>query len=185
MSTKDLSPNNKIEIIMKTDMTDLRDIYFGKRQHVYFFGPNTKWESFWLVTSIIIFPFYLWYFQNIKQGGMLILGCIWFGIAIYAFWRAAKPIITWKKAIKTFLSIAKNVKTLKIIYDDDFILHIQDESEIKLNWITIQDATITDRSISLYSDSTNILLPKSSMKTEEYAILCDKVMERVQKVQKT
>lgn len=27
------------EIILKVDINDLRDIYFGKRQHIYFFGP--------------------------------------------------------------------------------------------------------------------------------------------------
>ncbi|WP_430404756.1 hypothetical protein [Fluviicola sp.] len=184
MTSTSQSSSNQTEIIMKTDMADLRDIYFGTRKHVYFFGPKTKTVSSGLVITLIVFPFLANYALNIHEGGLLVFACLCLISATLIFWSAAKPIIEWKKSINEFLAMAEKVKSLRIIYNDEFILHIQDESEIKLNWTVIQYAIINDRTVSIYSDITNILLPKSSMTSEEYTILCDRIMEKVQEVQK-
>lgn len=186
MTLPNQSPNNQTEIIMKTDMNDLRDIYFGKREHIYFFGPKTKVESFVLVGAVILCPLILLCAINTKAGGIaFFVSVCGFFAAIGTFWSATKPIIDWKKAINTFLATAEKVKTLKIIYDDESILHIQDGEQFKLNWTAVKYAIINDRSVSICSDITNILLPKSSMTAEEYTVLCDKIMEKVQEVQKT
>lgn len=115
---------------------------------------------------------------------MFIFSCIAFISLIYGFFQAARPIIAWKKSIREFLKMAENVKTLKIIFNENFILYIQDEEEIKLNWNAVKYATINQRSISICSDITNMLLPKSSMSDDEYFVLSNKVMEKVQEVQK-
>ena len=185
MTSTNQSSSNQTEIIMKTDMADLRDIYFGSRQHIYFFGPKTKIVSLGLVCAVILCPFILLYTINTKIGGIaFVLSIICFFAAIGSFWSATKPIIDWKKSINDFLSMAEKVKSLRLIYNDEFILHIQDESEIKLNWEAIKYAIINDRTLSIYSDITNLLLPKSSMTSEEYTILFDKVMEKVKEVKK-
>ena len=173
------------EIILKVDIEDLRDIYFGKRQHIYFFGPETKDISWGLILAIVLFPLVTTYSLNSHLGGIFIFSCIAFISIIYGFWQTARPIIAWKKSINKFLMMAENVKTLKIIFNENFILHIQDEEEIKLNWDAVKYATISQRSISIYSDITNMLLPKSSMGDKEYSILSDKVMEKVQEVKKS
>ncbi len=184
MNPTDQLSNNQTEIILKVDIEDLRDIYFSKRQHIYFFGPQTKDISWGLVAGIVLFPLVTTYSLNNRVGGMFIFSCIVFISLIYGFWQAARPIIAWKKSVHEFLKMAENVKSLKIIFNENFILHIQDEEEIKLNWDAVKYATISQRSISICSDITNMLLPKSSMSDEEYSILSDKVMEKVQEVQK-
>lgn len=185
MNSTNQTSSNQTEIIMKTDLDDLKDMYFGSRQHVYFFGPETKTVSFVLVCAVILCPLFLLYTINTKIGGIAFVFSIFcFFAAIGSFWSATKPIIDWKKSINDFLSMAGKVKSLRLIYNDEFILHIQDESEIKLNWEAIKYAIINDRTVTICSDITNILLPKSSMTSEEYTILCDQLMEKVKEIKK-
>lgn len=176
---------DQTEIILKVDIEDLRDIYFGKREHVYFFGPKTKTESIGLVCALVIFPLIVVYAIATESAGLgFVFSAIVFFTAVGTFWSAAGPIIQWKKSVTTFLESASQVKSLKVIYNDEYILHIQDERETKLNWEAVKYAIINQRSISICSDITNILLPKSSMTPQEYQLLSDKVMEKVQEVQK-
>ncbi|MGV3610259.1 MAG: hypothetical protein ACO1N0_04890 [Fluviicola sp.] len=175
---------DQTEIILKVDIEDLRDIYFGKREHVYFFGPKTKTESIGLVCALVIFPLIVVYAIATESAGLgFVFSAIVFFTAVGTFWSTAGPIIQWKKSIDTFLEMAEKVKNLRVIYTDEFIHHIQDATETKLNWSVIEQATITDRFIQLQA-STTIFLPKSSMTSQEYRILSDKIMERVQEVQK-
>lgn len=184
MNPADHLSNNQTEIILKVDMEDLRDIYFGKREHVYFFGPKTKTESIGLVCALVIFPVIVLYAIATESAGLgLVFSAIVFFTAVATFWSAAGPIIKWKKSVTTFLESASQVKSLKVIYNDEYILHIQDESETKQNWSIIERATTTDRFIELHAN-TYIFLPKSSMTPQEYQGLSDKVMEKVQEVQK-
>ena len=171
------------EITLKVDIHDLKDIYFGNREHVYFFGPKTKTESLGLVCALVLCPIILLHGITTKLGFSYAFSIIGFFSAIIAFWSAARPIIQWKKSVNTFLESAKLTQRLKVIYNDEFIHHIQDETETKLNWSVIERATITDRFIELHA-STTIFLPKSSMTLNEYRILSDKIMEKVQEVQK-
>ncbi len=175
---------NQTEINMKVDLADLRDIYFGKRQQVYFFGPTTKGESFLMVTALALFPFHTWYFIHQKEGGgAFIIGFIILIALIANFWSSTKPIIQWKKSINEFLETAGKVKDLRFIYNETFVLHIQDEQITKINWSQITQAAITERYINLVA-STDILLPKNSMTASEYEQLSEKILEKVQEVNK-
>lgn len=175
---------NQTEINMKVDLADLRDIYFGEREQVYFFGPETKVESFFMVTALILFPFHTWYFVHLKEGGgAFIIGFSILIALIANFWSSAKPIIRWKKSINEFLKTAVAVKDLRFIYNETFVLHRQDEQITKINWSQITRATITGRYINLVA-STEILLPKNSMTASEYELLSEKILEKVQEVNK-
>lgn len=178
-------PKNEIEIKLKIDLEDLRDLYFGKRDHILFFGSSTKSESFWLLLALILFPFHAWYFIYSKEGGFFIFGCLWFIVAITNFWSAAKPIIAWKKSTNELFNITiPNIKDLRFIYTDEFILHIQNEEATKLGWNSITHATISERFID-FQASSYILLPRSSMTQEEYTHLSNKILEKVQNVTKS
>jgi len=109
------------EIDLKTDLNDLREIYFRDNKQKYFFGPETKRQSIYLVLAIVIFPFFAvhaltlnsdnrWYFP---------LGCIFFSLLVYDFWKVASPIIKWKKSVLLFLEKAEKIKVLKLKYTDD------------------------------------------------------------------
>jgi hypothetical protein len=180
VTLRDQTSEDQTEIILKTDLADLTDIYFGTRQHVYFFGPNTKGVSFRLVITLILFPFIAIYSLKIHAGGLFIFSCLCLCSAVLVFGSNVRPIITWKRSVNTFLIMAGKVKNLRIIFNEDFILHIQDEERTKLNWEAIKYVTVNDRAVSIHSDITNILLPKSSMTAEEYIILCNKIQEKVQ-----
>lgn len=175
--------NDQIEIRLKVDIADLKDIYFGNREHVYFFGPKTKAQSLGLVCAFILCPIILFHAISVKGGISYIFSIIGFFSAVGAFWSAVRPIIKWKKSVTAFLENAEQVKNLKVIFNNEFIHHIQDETETKLNWSIIERAIITNRFIELDA-STSIFLAKSSMTQEEYRILSDKIMEKVQEVQK-
>ncbi|MNU93871.1 hypothetical protein D3C71_838220 [compost metagenome] len=176
-------PKDKIEIKLKINLADLRDLYFGKRDHILFFGSSTKSASFWLLLALVLFPFHAWYFISCKEGGVFIFGCLWLIVAITNFWSVVKPIISWRKSTNAFLNSVPNIKDLRFIYNDESILHIQDESITKLDWNSITHANISERFIDLQA-STYILLPRSSMTQEEYDLLSDKIMEKVQNVTK-
>lgn len=175
-------PKNEIEIKLKIDHADLRDLYFGNRDLILFFGSSTKSESFWLLLTLILFPFHVCYFMSTKQGGFLICGCVWLIVIISNFWKVAKPIIIRKKIVNTFLNITvPKIKDLKFIYSDEFILHIQDEIITKLDWNSITHVYISERFIDIHAP-TDILLPRSSMTQEEYTLLSNKIVEKVQSV---
>lgn len=176
--------NGQIEITLKVDIADLRDIYFGNREHVYFFGPKTKAQSIGLVCAFILCPIIWLHAVTVNGGTSYAFSIIGFFGAVGAFWSAARPIIQWKKSVNTFLENAEQVRILKVIFNEEYIHHIQDETETKFNWSVIERATITDRFIDLHANTT-IFLPKSSMTPEEYQVLSDKIMEKVQEVQKT
>lgn len=172
------------EIILKVDMEDLKDIYFGSREHVYFFGPKTKEISIALVCAAIFFPLMLVDAISTKKAGIgFFIATIGLFATVAGFWSAAGPIIKWKKSINTFLAKAEKVKNLRVIYNDEFIHHFQDDMETKLNWSAVERATITDRYLELHA-STYIFLPKSAMTGQEYQVLSDKIMEKVPQVEK-
>lgn len=171
------------EIILKVNPYDLKDIYFGQRDHVIFFGPNTKAVSLGLVSALILCPLFTAYALSIHEGGLVFLAAMLFFAAIVTFWSVAKPIITWKRTVSAFLEHANSIQVLKVIFNDEFIHHIQDETETKLNWSAVERATITSRFIELHA-STHIFLPKSAMTPQQYQVLCDQVMNKVQEVQK-
>lgn len=151
-----------IKINLKTDTNDLREIYFQGNRHKYFFGPDTKRQSMYLVFTIVVFPFFVAYALPAKNDWYFIIGCMFFSYLIYDFWKAAMPIIRWKKSILNFLEKAEKIEVLKLAYTDDFFIHTQNNEVVKQQWKIIDRAIVNDRFIWLLS-SKNILLPKSSM----------------------
>ena len=130
------------EIDLKTDINDIRDIYFRGNKQKYFFGPETKRQSIYLVLAILIFPFFAVHALNSDNDWYFTLGCIFFSLLVYDFWKVASPIIKWKKSIIMFLDKAEKIKVLKLKYNDDFFMHIQDNQELKHEWGVIELAII-------------------------------------------
>lgn len=172
-----------IEIELKVDIKDIRNFYFQGNQHKHFFGPETKKQSAFLVFSIAVFPFFL--FSALKGGKVLYLalGCVFFSYLVYEYWKAAKPIIAWKKSVLKFLEEAEKVQVLRFHYNDDYFIHIQDDSEIKQEWNAVDHALIRDRFIGLYFN-TSVFLPKSSMKENEFGQLLKMVLKKIKNVEK-
>ncbi len=88
-----------------------------------------------------------------------------------------------EKSVESFLKKAETIEILRLLYNENFFIHIQDNEELKQHWETIEKALINDRYIWLFSD-TNILLPKGSMSEIEYADLSSAILRKVKNVAK-
>lgn len=172
------------EISVKIDMDDLREIYWGEGYQRYFFGPTTKRQSLFLVIAGIIYPFFAWQTIRLEDDTLFVLGSAAMGFFIYGFLKVAQPVIKWKKSVTTFLANTGKIKTLKILYTDEYIIHKQDDTEIKMNWSTITRALITDRFISFEKSPDTFLVPKKSITEAEFQSLATILMEKVQHVER-
>lgn len=172
------------EIKLKFDLVDLRDIYFGERHQIYFFGPRTKRQSVFFVIALIGFPFLSWYSLQSKDNVLFFFAAVILAFLSYDFWRVSQPIIKWKKSVEFFLKKTATVKEAKIIYTDEYISYSQDGDETKLNWGIVSQATINDRSIVL-SGSSNLIFPRSAMSQPEFNTLSKAVMTYVANVKKS
>jgi hypothetical protein len=171
------------EIILSKDTAILRAIYYRDRQDKYFFGPATKKQSIYLTITLLAFPFFTLKALSLEDSTLLVMGSIFFSLICYDFWRAAKPIISWRRSVEAFLKKAETIKDLRFMYNDIFFIHIQDQEELKQHWEVVDKAIINDQFIWLYSDS-NVLLPKGSMTDVEYQDLKNMVMDKVKNVEK-
>lgn len=171
------------EIRLNKNIEDLRAIYYRDNSHKYFFGPNTKKQSIYLTIAVIAFPFFAVYALNLKDSWLFILGTVFLSLLVYDYWKVTKPIIDWKKSVETFLKRAEKTKDLRLKYNEDFFIHIQDNEELKQNWEVIEKAIINERFIWLFSD-TNVLLLKSSMNHMEYRDLTELISKKVKNVEK-
>lgn len=171
------------EIRLNNDIEDLRAIYYRDNNQKYFFGPNTKKQSIYLIIAIIAFPFFAVYALNLNESWLFILGSVFLSLLVYDYWKVAKPIIDWKKSVETFLKRAEKTKDLRLKYNEDYFIHIQDNEELKQNWEVLEKAIINEKFIWLFSD-TNVLLPKSSMNEMEYRDLTELISKKVKNVEK-
>ena len=172
------------EINLNIDVDVLREMYFGTENHKYFFGPNTKKQSLLLVTSIFIYPFFVWYSIGLEDDWIFVFGTIAFSLFLYEFLKVAKPIIKWKKEINDYLKSVSMIKVLKFQYSDLYIIHTQDEQISKMEWSKINQAIINDDLICLYYSNGNFLLPKKSMSNSEFETLSKTIFSNVPNVDK-
>lgn len=173
-----------IEINLKVDVVELRNIYFRDNRQKYFFGPGTKRQSLYLVVAIAVFPFFVMHALNSTYDRWyFVLGSIFFSLLVYDYWKVARPIIKWKKSILNFLEKVKHTQTLTFHYNETYYIHTQDSQQLKQNWSAVEQAIIDDQCIWLLSDK-NILLPKSSMRNDEYNALSQTIMNQVQHVER-
>lgn len=171
------------EIKLNKDIEELRLIYYKDNNQKYFFGPNTRKQSIYLIIALITFPFFALYAWNLKDSWLLLLGLVLLLLVINDYWKVARPVIEWKKSVDAFLKKAENIKDLRLIYNEDYLIHVQDNEELKQNWEVIEKAIINDNCIWLFSDS-NILIPKSAMKEIEYKALSEFILNKVRNVEK-
>jgi hypothetical protein len=169
------------EIILKCNIEDLREIFFGSGNHRYFFGPETKRQSLLMVLAIILFPFFAIYAINLEEDYIFIFGSILFVLPIYDFWRVSKPIFQWKKSVEKFLINSQKIKDLRFKYNEEYFIHIQDKTEKKMNWTEVVHATINDRLIEIHT-TENFLLPKKAMTAVEFENLSKIIMNKVKNV---
>lgn len=171
------------EIILKIDVEELRSIYFRDNRQRYFFGPETKRQTFFFLLAILTFPFFVYEYLPSSDNGLFIVGTMFFAYLIHNYWSVAAPIYKWKKGIEEYFESVKKIGTLEFQYNDCYFTHIQDNVEFKQEWTIIDRATINDQYIWLYSN-TNFLLPKNSMTKNEYDELSKMVMKKVKNVEK-
>jgi hypothetical protein len=171
------------EIRLNKDIQDVRSIYYRDNNQTYFFGPNTRKQSIYLLIALLTFPFFAVYALNLQDSWLFVLGSVFFSLLCYDFWKVAKPILDWKKSVEAFLKKAEKIVDLRLKYNENFFIHIQDNEELKQNWEVIEKAIINERFIWLFSD-TNILLPKSSMTESEFQALITLISSKVKNVEK-
>lgn len=171
------------EITLKLDIKDIKSIYFEGNKQKYFFGPETKRQSLFLVMFILIYPVFAYYALKSTDSSYFIWGSILLSFLVYHFLDVAKPIYKWKKSILKFLKKLEKIEVVKFKYNNDFFIHQEDKNELKQYWNIIDRAIINERYIWIFSN-TNILLPKSSMSDKEYFELSEVVLKNVKNVEK-
>lgn len=173
----------KTEIKLHFNSEEIRDIYFRTGNHKYIFGHATMQQSTFLLIGIILLPFLAVYSLQAKDFKYLVIGGLFFALLFYNFWKAARPIIYWKKSVHIFLEKLQNFKEIKLVYTDKYITQSFDkEEETTLEWLSIDHAVINEELIWLYG-SSNILIPKSSMKQSEFEQLSKFVKTKVKKIE--
>jgi hypothetical protein len=139
------------EINLKIDKDDLRGIYFEGNRQKYFFGPETKKQSIYLVFAIVVFPFFAVNALKMGNGWYFILGCAFFFFLAHDYWKTAMPIYKWKKSILEFIEEAERLEVLRFNYNEDYFIHTQNSDVSKKEWSMIEQATINERYIWLFS----------------------------------
>ena len=172
------------EFHLKIDPVILREIYFEGGEQKYFFGPKTKKQSFLLVLSIAIYPFYFWYSINLDDDWIFVWGTVLLSLFTYNFIEVAKPIIKWRKSVEAFLAKAERIRFLKVRYDAENFWHIDDELELKTAWSAMNHAVINLRYITLFSNENSFLLPRECMQEAEFEALSVVIMGNVKEVRK-
>ncbi len=171
------------EINLNYQSKDLREIYFGEGHHKYFFGPETKRQSWMLVIALGLYPVFLVYSIQLEDNWLMILGTIYLGLVMYDFQRKTRPIIYWKKSVEAFLERVDNNSEHGLKIDEDGITFIQGDTETILQWSIIKRASINADYIGLTADS-NLLFPKNSMTDKEFDELKKIVKRKVAQVMK-
>ena len=157
---------------------DLREIYFGEGHHKYFFGPETKRQSWMLVIALVLYPVFLVYSIQLEDNWLMIIGTIYLGLVMYDFQRKTRPIIYWKKSVEAFLARVDANTEHRLCYDEDSISFYQGDSEVKMLWSSIKKASINDSYIGLTAES-NLLFPKNCMTENEFQLLNKVVKKKV------
>jgi hypothetical protein len=157
---------------------DLREIYFGEGHHKYFFGPETKRQSWMLVIALVLYPVFLVYSIQLEDNWLMIIGTIYLGLVMYDFQRKTRPIIYWKKSVEAFLARVDANTEHRLCYDEDSISFYQGDSEVKMLWSGIKKASINDSYIGLTAES-NLLFSKNSMTENEFQLLKKVVKKKV------
>ena len=169
------------EINLNYQSKDLREIYFGEGHHKYFFGPETKRQSWMLVIALGLYPVFLVYSIQLEDNWLMILGTIYLGLVMYDFQRKTRPIIYWKKSVEAFLERVDNNSEHGLKVDEDSVTFIQGDTETILQWSIIKRASINAYYIGLTADS-NLLFPKNSMTEKEFDELKKIVKRKVAQV---
>ena len=171
------------EINLNYQSKDLREIYFGEGHHKYFFGPETKRQSWMLVIALGLYPVFLVYSIQLEDNWLMILGTIYLGLVMYDFQRKTRPIIYWKKSVEAFLERVDNNSEHGLKIDEDGITFIQGDTETILQWSIIKRVSVNANYIGLTADS-NLLFPKNSMTDKEFDELKKIVKRKVAQVMK-
>ena len=169
------------EINLNYQSKDLREIYFGEGHHKYFFGPDTKRQSWMLVIALVLYPFFLVFSIQREDNWLMIIGTIYLGLVMYDFQRKTRPIIYWKKSVETFLERVDNNSEHSLKVDEDSITFIQGDTETILQWSIIKRVSVNANYIGLTADS-NLLFPRNSMTEKEFDTLKKFVTRKVAKV---
>ena len=169
------------EINLNYQSKDLREIYFGEGHHKYFFGPETKRQSWMLVIALVLYPFFLVYSIQLEDNWLMILGTIYLGLVMYDFQRKTRPIIYWKKSVEAFLERVDNNPEHRLVFNEENVTFIQGDTETILQWSIIKRASINVDYIGLTADS-NLLFPKNSMTDKEFDELKKIVKRKVVQV---
>jgi len=167
-----------IKIDLTVNIRDLYDVMYQKKEYRFFFGPQTEYESLFLITGIFIFSVTLLNFVESKNYLAIYFGVCMFFLSTYLFLRVVRRIIKQKNEVCTFLPQAKAIKKLQIQYTDEFIRHIQDDRILEYKWEEIHQAFIQKKFI-LLKGSQQIWLPKTSMKEAEYTLLSETILQNV------
>ena len=171
------------EINLNYQSKNLREIYFGEGHHKYFFGPETKRQSWMLVIALGLYPVFLVYSIQLEDNWLMILGTIYLGLVMYDFQRKTRPIIYWKKSVEAFLERVDAHVQHRLCYDEDSISFYQGDTEVKMLWSGIKKASINDAYLGLTAES-NLLFPKNSMTEKEFDTLKKYVTRKVAMVMK-
>ena len=171
------------EINLNYQSKELREIYFGEGHHKYFFGPETKRQSWMLVIALVLYPFFLVYSIQLEDNWLMILGTIYLGLVMYDFQRKTRPIIYWKKSVEAFLERVDNNPEHRLVFNEENVTFIQGDTETILQWSIIKRASINVDYIGLTADS-NLLFPKNSMTDKEFDELKKIVKRKVAQVMK-
>lgn len=174
---------NTTKIDLHKNIDTLRKIYFRNNEQKHFFGPNTKRQSLALIIAVLSFPFAMNYAVAKDESWILLVASILLAIICFGYWKTALPIIKWKKSLEVYFELIKQAKETHLEYNNQFIAHIQDEEEQKLNWKAVDRAMVNDNFIWLISSTTNILLPRDCMNENQYEVLALKVLEKVENVE--
>jgi len=165
----------KIEIDLKFNPEDFKEIYYRDLQGNYFRGPTTQRAFITLLILIALEIIVLSFFSEIVMLKSVVTIALIICLGNYMY--VAYILWKWKKQIRRFLKREGAYSKHRLILTEKAFCLVQDELEHIEKWQNLKSADITPTFLKI-SGKQEYLIPMKSIGYDQYELLRKIVAEK-------
>ena len=171
------------EITLIFRRSDFEELYFKDDNDKIFFSPAIKKETY-SATAILLacFASILYCILSNKSWQIIILILVFVVYKIWEFSAIINDKIKWKKSVVEYIDSVVKYNNYKIILSENAFNLISDENETIERWSEFIKAEITNEFITLRSKNENYIIPKKSVKPDEFEFLKKMVKDKINEI---
>lgn len=157
---------------------DFEEIYFKDHQGDYFRSSTTKGLFIALSVGLALLTVagVYWFYNDSLE--LIVFACIPVALLAFFYIKACRVLYVWKTQVSNSLDKEEQYEHYQIILSDGSFSLIQNDKETIERWSNFVKATISDEYIFL-EGSQNIMIPRKSLKAEDYGELKKVVSEKI------